>query len=339
MESLIDTLNQQPLFSIGVTTYNRRNQLQELLTSISNQTFGDFEVIVGNDYTEEVLSKENLGVTDSRVHIVNNPINLGEDGNMNALLTASTGKYFTWMADDDLYHPDFLKIVHDAITKVDGISCVYTNYNLVFGLTNPVINHIPSNDVKLLKGSNFLQSYLAGRIKCIPCYGVFHKKALQDMGGMERLSSASVGLYGEYLFLAKVGLLPTVGFVDSPLIHYRAHDQSAATNSNLQTSEEASKNLVIKTAEIFQKAELMQDFHANMSSIIKHCFRDFCSYRRRGKYPVDPMAVVSFFYSLQRGIWNLKGKAALLVLCILVRECVRTSFNVLRSKWAAHSAK
>ena len=39
-----------PFFSIGVTTYNRKELLKQTLISIINQTFTDFEVIVGNDY-------------------------------------------------------------------------------------------------------------------------------------------------------------------------------------------------------------------------------------------------------------------------------------------------
>lgn len=53
-----------PFFSIGITTYNRPDLLKQTLDSISAQTFADFEAIVGNDYAEEPLSAELLGITD-----------------------------------------------------------------------------------------------------------------------------------------------------------------------------------------------------------------------------------------------------------------------------------
>jgi glycosyltransferase involved in cell wall biosynthesis len=45
-----------PLFSIGVTTYMRRDLRKECLSSILQQAFRDLEIIVGNDYPEEKLS-------------------------------------------------------------------------------------------------------------------------------------------------------------------------------------------------------------------------------------------------------------------------------------------
>ena len=46
-------LNAIPFFTIGVTTYKRRELLSQTLTSLRNQTFRDFEVIIGNDDTSE----------------------------------------------------------------------------------------------------------------------------------------------------------------------------------------------------------------------------------------------------------------------------------------------
>src|SRR3972149_1596543 len=118
-----------PFFSIGVTTYNRKELLKQTLISIINQTFTDFEVIVGNDYIGEVLDADVLGIEDPRIRFINHECNLGELNNMNALLAAAKGKYFTWQFDDDLYAPDFLKAVHAAIMKFDFPHCVYTSYD------------------------------------------------------------------------------------------------------------------------------------------------------------------------------------------------------------------
>ena len=68
----------KPFFSIGVTTYNRPEMLKQTLMSISAQTFSDFEVIVGNDYIQEPLSAELLGIMDPRIRFINHPQNLGE---------------------------------------------------------------------------------------------------------------------------------------------------------------------------------------------------------------------------------------------------------------------
>ena len=52
----------QPFFSIGITAYNRHDLLREALGSILSQGFDDFEVIVGNDYQAEKLTREMFGI-------------------------------------------------------------------------------------------------------------------------------------------------------------------------------------------------------------------------------------------------------------------------------------
>jgi glycosyltransferase involved in cell wall biosynthesis len=89
-----------PFFSIGLTTYNRKDLLIQTLNSLQAQTFTDFEIIIGNDYTEEILTSESLGIRDPRIRIINNRKNIGERENMNSLLGEARGRYFTWQFDD-----------------------------------------------------------------------------------------------------------------------------------------------------------------------------------------------------------------------------------------------
>ena len=127
----------KPFFSIGVTTYNRPEMLKQTLMSISAQTFSDFEVIVGNDYVQDPLSAELLGIMDSRIRFINHPQNLGEASNMNTLLNLSRGRYFTWQCDDDLYAPNFLGEVHSTLLKFNCPTCVFTAYEFIYGTSFP----------------------------------------------------------------------------------------------------------------------------------------------------------------------------------------------------------
>ena len=138
-----------PFFSIGVTTYNRPEMLKQTLMSIRAQTFADFEVIVGNDYAQEPLSAEFLGITDSRIRFINHPQNLGEAGNMNTLLNMSRGRYFTWQCDDDLYAPNFLGEVHSALVEFNYPTCVFTAYEFIYGNSFPELARTPSGQGKI----------------------------------------------------------------------------------------------------------------------------------------------------------------------------------------------
>ena len=107
----------KPLFSIGITTYNRIEMLRQLVNSIINQDFQDFEIIIGNDYQKELLTFDILGIYDQRIRIINHQENLGELGNMNFLLSEGKGRYFTWQFDDDLCGLGYLRESYLALNK------------------------------------------------------------------------------------------------------------------------------------------------------------------------------------------------------------------------------
>jgi len=103
--------------------------LKENLASILGQTFSDYEVMVGNDFPAESISTKCLGMPDPRIRVVNHPKHVGELNNMNGLLEMSQGRYFTWLADDDMYAPRFLESGHAALVQHQFPPYVITSYS------------------------------------------------------------------------------------------------------------------------------------------------------------------------------------------------------------------
>ena len=62
--------------SIGVTTYNRNNLLKRAIRSILNQSYRNFEILIGNDYVKKKINKKILGTSDPRIKIFNYKKNL-----------------------------------------------------------------------------------------------------------------------------------------------------------------------------------------------------------------------------------------------------------------------
>ena len=105
--------------TIGVTTYkNRIKFLNESILSILNQTYQNFKIIIANDSPEFPITKYLFNFElDKRISIINNEKNLGEEKNMNQLLYLAQTPWFTWLADDDILHPDFLS------SKINSLTC------------------------------------------------------------------------------------------------------------------------------------------------------------------------------------------------------------------------
>jgi glycosyltransferase involved in cell wall biosynthesis len=230
-EELAQGRMRPPAFiTIGVTTYNRKEMLVECIKSILAQSFSDFEILIGNDYTQEKLSLRELGIADPRVRIVNHVINLGEIENMRFLLDQAEGEYFTWLADDDAYHPDFLSIAHDALRHDPGLDCVFSNYWSSDAWTStPRINR----DIAVAtvyRPDLFLERYLTKQVALLGCYGVFKLDFIRKLGGMKRVGDG-FGPYSDNLLGIKAAALGRIAYIDQPLIFYRIHTGSVSCSS------------------------------------------------------------------------------------------------------------
>ena len=98
-----------PKITIAITTFKREDKLIDCVNSILDQSFQDFQILIGNDDPNKKISTEQNIFNNSKIKIINNTENLGERDNMNNLLDQSSSEYFTWLSDDDLLYPSFFE--------------------------------------------------------------------------------------------------------------------------------------------------------------------------------------------------------------------------------------
>src|SRR5215471_13264577 len=96
--------------SVIIPTHNRAEFLQSAITSVLNQTFQDFEIIIvddaSKDHTREVIANFN----DARIKVIHNQVSKGAAGARNIAITNSNCEYIAFLDDDDEWLPEKLKI-------------------------------------------------------------------------------------------------------------------------------------------------------------------------------------------------------------------------------------
>ena len=295
-------MTDRPFFSIGVTTYRRQVLLHEALASILRQSFEDFEVIVGNDDPDGRLSVETLGVKDARVRVVNHPSNLGEHENMKELLHIARGRYFTWLADDDLYSPGFLEQVHEALIGHEHPLCVFTSY--VMGESAEALASTSEAVARSLTSREFLTGYLSRSLHVLGCYGVFERGFLTSIGGMERLGTG-FSPYSDNLLAIRAALADSVVFIDRPLILFRTHPESISwTSPDLDAYRTAQEDLCKKAVDVFAVIGLDEAFDDCLFELLDF----FC---------------VRYYYTVARRAGSLKRLALSRYLRFIVRYAAR----------------
>ncbi|MES2308280.1 MAG: glycosyltransferase [Verrucomicrobiota bacterium] len=104
-----------PFFTVAIPTYNRKEMLRLALESLRNQSFRDFEILIGDnrstDGTEEMVKT----FPDLPIRYSRRTENKGPVPNFNQLIQEARGEVFVMHWDDDFLHKDFLARAHEAL--------------------------------------------------------------------------------------------------------------------------------------------------------------------------------------------------------------------------------
>jgi len=133
-----------PLVSIGIPTYNRPLGLQRTLKCITNQTYKNIEIIVSDNCSPIPKVKKVMGEfldKDNRITYYRQENNIGRIDNFRFVLKKANGEYFMWAADDDEWDKDFILILMQNIGSKDAI---FPNFTTNYRAKNKIIkNSIP----------------------------------------------------------------------------------------------------------------------------------------------------------------------------------------------------
>ena len=141
--------------SVGITTFKRPDKLKRAIESVTNQTFKNLEILVGNDDPEKKITKNKSNILDNeKIRLINNPSNLGERNNMNNLMNLAKGKYFIWLSDDDFLFPTFIERTINVI-KDNDIVGVFSSY------TSKMEQELNTSNFILYDQHEFLEHFLS----------------------------------------------------------------------------------------------------------------------------------------------------------------------------------
>ncbi|MCZ6525884.1 MAG: glycosyltransferase [Gammaproteobacteria bacterium] len=259
----------RPLLSIAIPTYNREDTLMEIIGSLLGQEFQDIEILVGNDFIEKELTLAGLGISDARVKIFNHKINLGELDNMNYLLDAAKGQYFTWQFDDDPCAVHYLEQVSIAITDNNLPDCIFSPFETIYGEQEAKGKFDPQQPQQCFPGREFLTRYLKNEIQALGCCGFYRLDYLKSLGGVTRLSKGKMALFSEFLLLVKQGLADKVVYLNNPLVVTRHHKDSwTFKNDDYQLFREAGLSYIRESLVILSDPHLQDDFEENLAVIL-----------------------------------------------------------------------
>lgn len=217
-------IKQNPKVSIMISVYNQLHCLEKAVQSAINQTYGNIEVVIGDDHsTDGNVSEFIKKINNPKIKYFRNEENLGVSGNFRKMLyTYATGDLALMLnADDYLTQNDFIEKAVKLFLKEKEISLVFGDVKVLVEGTGELISDTCNKSLpEVIDGNTFFLNYWKG-------YSLPHLSSLYDREhamSLKFYESESISADLESFF--KLVINKKIGYINSPVGVLVRHNQN-----------------------------------------------------------------------------------------------------------------
>ncbi len=147
-------------FSVITPCFNHGKYIHEMLTSVLNQTYRDFEVIIVNDGSTDDTKLILDGIIHDKVKIIHTS-NYGPAHARNLAINESSGSYILNLDADDKIAPAYLEKCVEIFDNHNNIGIIYSEVQLIGANDGPYL--IPEYSFENMLKANCIGSTSAFR--------------------------------------------------------------------------------------------------------------------------------------------------------------------------------
>ena len=216
-----------PLVSIAVCTYNGERFLSKQIDSIINQRYTNLEIVISDDCSRDSTRQllQAYQEKDARIKLYLNKQNLGYTKNFEHALNLCTGKYIAFADQDDIWTPDKIDTM---VAEIADNIMLYHNSDYIDEHDNRIGNTTIADNTRLYDGDSCLPFILAN---CVHGHtALFSSKLKSYLSPFDKRFSHD-------WWLAYVAFnVGKVRYLDKVLVHYRQHPESVTDSLKLKNN-------------------------------------------------------------------------------------------------------
>lgn len=211
-------MKSEPLVSVLMPVYNSEKFILESVTSVLNQTFIDFELIIIDDCSTDATLSIIKSISDSRILLIEKNKNSGYTDSLNYGISIAKGTFIARMDADDICMPErFAKQIEFLYANPEVILCGTAIQ--IMG-SDRVLKHPVNHEeilVKLCFGTSF----------CHPSIMVRKEILVENKYDKNFEPAEDFELWTRLAFIGKLSNL------DMPLLQYREHPSQISNTNKL----------------------------------------------------------------------------------------------------------
>lgn len=215
------SLKRVPKITVLMPVYNCELYIKEAIDSILNQTYSDFEFLILDDASTDQTVPLIKTYTDSRIIVIEKPVNTGYTNSLNQGLQLAKGEYIARMDADDISLPErFAKQVSFLDANPEIVLC--GSWYSIIGTENVIKVPEHHNKIKL--------ALLKGNCMAHPSV-MMRKQVLDTFSVVYDVSKEPAEDYDLWVRLVAIGKLHNLKEV---LLNYRVHQTQVSKKRRQQ---------------------------------------------------------------------------------------------------------
>lgn len=206
------------LISVVMSAYNSEKFISGSITSILDQTYDNWELIIINDASSDNTLKiiNQFSEKDSRIKVIDNRKNLGLTISLNIGIKNTSGEYIARLDSDDLAEPSRLEKELDYLHTYPDVGLIGSGAHLINSFGDKI------GSMNVMSQPYFVNKFIINLNPFIHSSLMFRKKALDDVGAYREKFRYSQ----DYDLILRLNDRYKLSNIPLPLIRWRVSDGS-----------------------------------------------------------------------------------------------------------------
>ncbi len=299
-------MEQMPLVSVIISSYNQNEYLKVALNSVLSQTYNNIEIIIADDYSEDIASRQLIldyaGRFPDKVRYIFQPFNVGIAKNKNSAYKLAKGDFICLLDGDDFYLPEKIEFEMQLFKQRPELSVVYSNFMFVdkHGNFKKKWNNRPE---KTMPEGNILREIINSDFPNSMNYNF--ELIRKDVFARHGYLDETLVMFEDWDFRIRYTQDSLVGYTGKVLSVYRRTENSISIKTSLSKKLDYNFKVINKNREVveqsykgaylkFKQKNLVDhlfDLQMSLGKYVQLCFKIFLL------YPQESITILrSFWY-------------------------------------------
>lgn len=285
-------IDQSPLVSICIPTYNRAKMAGKAIDSALAQTYQNIEVVVVDNASTDDIESLIATYHDPRLKFNKNAKNLGLFGNFNRCIELARGKYVHILHSDDFIDQNFTKTCISFLEEHKDVAMTFSSTVIVDEMGN-TLQLDQSRKSMIYPAPEGFRKILSTR-GVVSCPTVVMRKNIYDEIGAFAGEFPYAADYYQWL---KTALRHDIAYIAEATLYYRQGVHSESYQCLFKTPSGYLDAIQIFIRVIADLDENVKDFQQDLNMAIRRHMRDclYAGITRQGQMTKYPSSVLFGF--------------------------------------------